>query len=105
MDLAGHDTLWLNFNAALGEDDSVVSARNHDAVPFNLPFDFGVFAEDQGLLGDDVALHVSVNAEGARHGQRAFHRDALINKSCPLFPAATLRWSRPLPSHVFPQTN
>jgi len=42
MDLAGHDTLWLNFNAALGEDDSVVSARNHDAVPFNLPFDFGV---------------------------------------------------------------
>jgi len=54
MDLAGHDTLWLNFNAALGEDDSVVSARNHDAVPFNLPFDFGVFAEDQGLLGDDV---------------------------------------------------
>lgn len=104
MDFAGDDALGLNLHAAFGEDDAIITARNNHAVPFDLAFDFGVFAEDQRLLGDDVSLHVAVDAERASHSERALHCDALIDETCPLFAIAVAAGSRPLPSHKTPRS-
>src|SRR3974390_1293037 len=74
---------------------------NPHAVPFNLPFDLCVFAENHRLLGDDISLHVPVNAEGPSQGQRPFQRDTLINESSPFLMRSVFRCTRPLPSHEY----
>src|SRR5215471_1953161 len=79
------DTFRLNLDAALGENHTIEAAGNHHAIPFDLPFDFSAVAENDGLLRNDVALHVAVNAERAADGERPFEGHALINKACPLF--------------------
>jgi hypothetical protein len=104
MDLAGYHTLSFNFDAALGEDHAVEAAGDYYAIAFDLAFDFGVLAEDDSLLGDDVALHVPVNAERAADRERSFQGYALIDESCPLFAAAAACGTGPLPCHEnYPQ--
>lgn len=88
MNFASYDTLCLDLHAALGEDDAVIAPGDDHTIPFNLSFYFGVLAKNQGLLGDDVAFHVAINAERAFYCERAFKRDALVNESSPLFAAA-----------------
>ena len=44
------DSLSLNLDTSLGKDYAVKAAGDHDAVSFNLPFDFGSVAKDDGLL-------------------------------------------------------
>ena len=88
MHFAGDHALGLNFHAAFSKNNAVIAAGYHHAVAFDLAFDFGVLAEDQSLLGNNISLHIAVNAESPRDLQSAFHRYALINKSSPLFAAA-----------------
>jgi len=91
MNFSRHNALSLNLDAAFSENHAVVAACNYNAVAFNLTFDLGILAKDQSLFGNDVSFHVSINAKRARHGQRAFHRDALVDKTSPLFAASALR--------------
>ena len=104
MNFAGDDTFGLNLNASLGENHAVITAGNHHAIALNLTFDFGVFTENQSLLGDNISLHVPVNTERASHRQRPFHRDALIDESCPLFAVTVASRAGPLPSHEIPHS-
>src|SRR5271169_468692 len=91
--------LRLNLYPALREDHSVEAARDDHAVPFNLSLDLGVFSEHDGLLGNNVSLHVSVNAECPGQRQRAFERNALIDETGPLFAETVFRCAWPLPCH------
>src|SRR5229473_3470102 len=88
VNFASDDALGLNLDAAFGENYAIVAAANDHAIAFDLTLYFRVFAENQSLLRDDVALHIAVNAKGSGELQRAFHRHALIDKTGPLFAAA-----------------
>src|SRR5215813_4725335 len=85
MDFPRHDALRLNLHATFGKNYAVVPSCDDDSIPFNLPLDFGVFSENECLLGNHISFHVSVNPERARHRERALKRDSLINESGPLF--------------------
>ena len=91
MNFSRNNALGLNLDAALGEDHAVVAACNYYAIAFDLTFDLGVLPEDERLFGDDVSFHVSINTKRASHGQRAFHRDALVYETSPLFAAPAFR--------------
>src|SRR5882672_143618 len=56
VDFSGHDALGLNFHAALREDYAVIASGDDNSISFDLPFDFGIFAEDQRLLGNHISL-------------------------------------------------
>ena len=60
MNFPRYDTFGLNFNAAFCENHAVKAAGNHYPIPFDLSFDFGAFAENHGLFGNNVAAHVTV---------------------------------------------
>src|SRR5882757_5025706 len=96
-----NNTFGLNLHAALRKNHAVVAARDDHAISFDLTFDLGVFAQNQRLLGNDVSLYVAVNAKRSRNLQRAFHRDALIDKAGPLFAASIRCTARPFPRHKF----
>jgi hypothetical protein len=96
----GDDTFGLDFYAALREDHAVKSAGDHHVIPFDLAFDFGAFAENDGLFRNNVALDVAVDAERAFDLQRPFHGDALIDESCPVFTRAVFCSARPSPRHL-----
>ena len=80
-----HNALRLNLYAALGKNHSVEPSGDHDAIPFDLSFDFRVFSEHYSLLGYNISLHVSVDTKRARQCQCAFERHALIDEARPLF--------------------
>lgn len=88
VDFTGDDALGLDFYAALCEDHAVKTAGDYDVIAFDLAFDFGTFAEYDGLFRNNVALDVAVDAERAFDLQRPFHGDALIDESCPVFTRA-----------------
>src|SRR5215469_1811381 len=101
MNFASDHALRLNLHAALREDDAIETAGNHNAISFDLPFDFRAVSEHHGLLRDNVAPHVSVNPERAFDRQRSFKRNALIDEASPLFASsAILCGGAPLPSHL-----
>ena len=85
MDFARDNTFGLDFDAALGENHAVKAPGNYHSVSLDLAFNFGPFTEDHGLLRDDVALDVAVDAKRSLYLQRAFKSHALIYKSRPLF--------------------
>src|SRR5215470_19822598 len=72
MNFSGDYALGLDLDAALRENHAVESAGNHHAVSFDLSLDFCAVSEHHGLLGNNVALHVAVNAERARDRERPF---------------------------------
>jgi hypothetical protein len=82
---SGDDALGLNFDAALGKNYPIEAAGDDDAIAFNLSFDFGIFTEDYSLLGNDVALHVAVDAKSAGDLKSALQGHALVNKAGPFF--------------------
>lgn len=104
MYFARYDTLGLNLDAAFGENYAVEAAGDDDAVSLDLSLDFGTLTKHHGLLRDDVALDVAVDAERPRHLQGAFDCHALIDKAGPLFVASGIRTAGPLPSHDNPRT-
>src|SRR6478672_11860956 len=59
VNFSGDYTFGLDFDAPLGKNHAVVTAGNDHAIALDLTFDFRVLAENQSLLGDDVALHVA----------------------------------------------
>jgi hypothetical protein len=71
MHFSGYYTLGLNLYAALRKNHAVESAGDYDPVSFDLSFDSRALAENDGLLGDDVALDVPIDAEGALELKRA----------------------------------
>src|SRR5215510_13495441 len=105
MHFSGDHALGLNLDAALRENHAVEAAGNHHAVSFDLSFDFGAVAEDYSLLGNDISLHVAIDAERALDRERTFEAYALINESSPLFAVrAVILSAGPLPRHIeFPQ--
>src|SRR5271154_4236504 len=90
MHFARDDAFGLNLHAAFGKNHAVESAGNDHAIAFDLPLDLGALAENHRLLGDDIALHVAVDAERSLDLQRPFHGDALIDEACPVLVAAGL---------------
>src|SRR5262249_9794750 len=100
--LPGDHALGLNLDPALRENHAVEAARNHHAVPFDLPFDFCAVAENHGLLGNDVASDVAIDAERALDREGAFEGHALIDESCPLFTGCAVAFAAagPLPCHI-----
>jgi hypothetical protein len=99
VNFAGDDAFGLNLDAAFCENYAIKAAGNHDAVSFDLAFDFGAFTEDYGLLGNDVAAHVAVDAKRSSELQRTFEGYALVDKAGPLFADAILCGTGPLPCH------
>ena len=65
MHFAGDHTFSFNLNPAFGENDAIKSARDHHAVAFDLTLNLRSLAENDGLFRNNVAFHVSVNAERA----------------------------------------
>src|SRR5258708_29334852 len=102
MNFTGDHTFGFELHASLRKNHSIKTAGDRYAIALDLTFHFCAFAEDYGLLRDDVALHVSVNAERALDCQRAFERYALANESGPLFASAVLCAAGPLPCHSIP---
>ena len=100
VDFTRNDTLGLDFHAAFCEDDPIKAAGDDYVIPFDLAFDFSAFAEDYRLFGDNVSLHVAIDAERAFDLQRSFHGDALIDESCPVLACAVFRSARPSPRHL-----
>lgn len=83
MDFAGDDALGLNFNAALGENHSIEAAGDDYLIAFDLAFHFGTFAENEGLIAEDIAFDLSFDAQRARKFERAFKADGPIEESRP----------------------
>ena len=65
VNFAGDYGFGLNFNFAGRFDDAVEMPADDDVISVNLSFDFRVFAEDQGFVRDQIALHRGINTEGA----------------------------------------
>ena len=101
--LAGNYTLGFDLDSAFGENNAIKAAGNYHAVPLNLALDLRSFSQDHGLLRNDIALDVAVDAERTGDGQSSFKRHTLIDKSSPLFAGAAFRCTGPLPRHFVPQ--
>lgn len=65
MHFSGHYALSLYLYSPFCKNDAVKASGNHDAIAFDLPFDFSALAQDHGLFGYDIALDVSIDAEGS----------------------------------------
>src|SRR5260370_42181729 len=102
MHFAGHDALCFDLHAALRKNDAVKAAGDYHAVSFNLALDLRAFAENDSLLGNNIALDIAVDAEGSGDGQRALKGHTLIDKSGPMFAVAVFFCAGHLPSHVLP---
>src|SRR5260370_26251436 len=100
VDLSGHHSLGFDFNASLGKNHSIETARDDHTIALDLTFDLCALTQDHGLLRDDVAFHVAVNAKRAGDCERSFERHALVYESCPFFAGAILRGCGPLPCHI-----
>lgn len=87
---SSHDALGFDLHSALSKNYAVESPSNDDAIAFDLPFDFGALAQNHCLFGYDVALDVSINAEGSFKLQRAFECYALVDEASPLFTTAAI---------------
>jgi hypothetical protein len=90
MNFASDYAFCLNLDASLREYHSIEPPGDHHAVPFDLSFDFGAFAQDYRLLGNDIALHIAVDAKCPCELKRAFKGHTLIDESGPLFAHAIL---------------
>ena len=90
MHFAGNHTLRFDLDAALGKYHAIKSTGDDHAIAFDLSFDAGAFTKNDGLLGDDVALDVSIDAEGSLQLKRALEGHTLVNETCPLLAAAIL---------------
>src|SRR6266436_9690537 len=97
VNFAGHDALGFDLHTAFRENHAIEAAGDHYAVAFDLSFHLCAFAEDDGLVRDDVAFDVAVNAERSCNRQRALESYAPVNESCPFFACAILCGAWPLP--------
>src|SRR5260370_209104 len=88
MHFSSDDALWLNLDAPFCENDPVEPPGDDHAIALDLAFNLCAFTEHDGLLGNDVAFDVSVNAERPCDLQRALEGDTLIDEAHPLFPAS-----------------
>lgn len=101
MNFTGDHAFGLNLDSAFGEDNAVEAPGNHYAVSFYLTFDLCGIAEDHGLLGNDIAFDVAVDAERAGELERAFQRHSLIDEACPFLAGpSVVRGTQPLESHT-----
>src|SRR5262249_4325990 len=102
MNFTGHHAFSFNFNTAFREDHAIEPTRNYDAIAFDLALDLGAFSQYNRLFGDDIALDVPVDAESTLNLNFALKRNALVNKSGPLFRVASAFGSAagPLPRHL-----
>ena len=103
MHFAGNYAFGFDLHSALRENYAIKTAGDDHAVAFNLSLDFCAFTEDYGLLGNDITLDVAIDAECSSNRQSSFKRNALIDKSGPLFAGAVFRCAGPLPRHFVPQ--
>src|SRR5208337_436023 len=99
MHFSRHHSLRLNLDAASCKYHPIEVPRDHHAVSFDLSFNLCVLTQNHGLFRDYISLNMTVNTKRSCERQRAFQRHALIDESCPLFAAATLRCAGPLPRH------
>ena len=102
MHFASDHALGFNLDATSGKNHAIKSAGDDDAIAFNLSFDSSPFTQDDGLLGNDVSLDLSIDTEGSFQLKRALERHPSVDETRPLFTAAILRSSGPLPSHDNP---
>src|SRR5229473_1030180 len=102
MHFASHHAFRFDLHAALGKNDAIKAAGDYHAVSFNLALDLRAFAENDSLLGNNIAFDIAVDAERSGDGQRALKGHTLIDKSGPMFAGAVFCCSGPLPSHVVP---
>jgi len=65
MHFSSYDTLGFDLHTALCKDYAVKAPGNDNAIAFDLPFDLSALAQDHGLFGYDIALDVSIDAEGS----------------------------------------
>src|ERR1700757_5082351 len=98
MNFSRDDALGLNLHSAPRKNHAVEVSRDHHPVPFDLSLNFCIFAENYGLLGNNISLNVTVDTKRSCERQGALKRYTLINESCPLFTATIFRRTRPLPS-------
>lgn len=105
MHFTRNHALGFDLNAALGEDHAVEAPSNHHAIAFDLAFNPRAFAQHDGLLRNDVALHVPIDAERTLELERALESHSLVNEASPLFMVASVLGSvGPLPSHHNPRS-
>src|SRR4029077_12472252 len=102
MYFASDHALRLNFHAPFRENYAVKSPCDDHAIPFNLPFNFCLFAQYHRVLRNNIALHNSVNAKRSGDLERAFQRHPLIYKPGPFFGNVVTRCAGPFPGHESP---
>lgn len=90
MHFASDHTLGFNLHATLGKYHAIKSAGDDDAIAFNLSFDSSAFTQDDGLLGYDISLDPTIDAERSFQLKRTLERHALVDETRPLFTAAIL---------------
>src|SRR6266436_10366977 len=104
MNFAGNHALRFNLNTSLREDHTVEPPRNYHPVAFNLSFDLRAFAQNHGLLRDDVPFYVAVNSERTCDRECSVEGHALIDETSPFFVvSAVLCYAGPFPRHDDPQ--
>src|SRR5580692_7335656 len=63
VDFAGDDGFGLNFDFAGRFYSAIEMAGDNDVVAVNLAFDLSVFAENQGFVRNESAVHRGIYAE------------------------------------------
>jgi hypothetical protein len=82
-DFAGDDGFGLDFDFALGSNDSIEAAGNNDVVPFNFTLDVRVLADNQGFVRYESSLRGAVDSKGAGGFEAAFELDSLFEEAGP----------------------
>ena len=90
VDFTSHHSFGLNFHPALCKDHPVKSSGDDHAISLDLSFDFGRVTENDGLLGDDVAFDVAIDAESPSDLQSALKGYTLIDEASPFLAAAAV---------------
>ena len=91
VNLSSDHAFGLNLHTAPRKNHPVEVSRDNHPVSLDLPLNLCIFAQDNGLFGNDISLHVPVDAKRPRKRQRAFQRHTLIDESCPLFAVPIFR--------------
>ena len=102
MHFARDHALGFNLDATFGKNHAIEPAGDYDAIAFDLTFDSSPFTQDDGLLGNDISLDPSIYTKGSFQLKGALERHSSVDETRPLFTAAILRSSGPLPSHDNP---
>src|SRR5580693_6889433 len=82
VNLAGYDSLGVNFYAPFREDDPIKFSRDDDVIPFDLALNSCPFPKDEAVARKQISLHVCINAKHTGGLQCSLKTNTLVQKAC-----------------------